>query len=265
MKIRKSASSHGTMTTASGTATPSSSLGIADSATLEGATGGLDHASSNEKPATSASKPRRGSSGVGGATSSMLSGFGILKKKSITGMHIFCTRLFLVDIYSPRLICLNSLIYHLLLLAAPPNLTAAAGLLEEDEPGKDVKRGSFTQHQNDIASDMVPTSKALHISLEDNPNMIVYQKMEKILKAMQKEDGGVPIRNVKSVWNKIPSVFTGQDLVSWLLSHLDITDQVEALILANRMSASGYYFPIDDHVLGTIQYNHVMHAQWPLR
>ena len=95
---------------------------------------------------------------------------------------------------------------------------------------------------------MVPTSKALHISLEDNPNMIVYQKMEAILKAMQKEEGGVPIRNVKSVWNKIPSVFTGQDLITWLLSNMDITDHNDALMLANRMAASGYFFPIDDHV-----------------
>ena len=111
-----------------------------------------------------------------------------------------------------------------------------------------IKRGSFTQHQNDT-SDMVPTSKALHISLDDNPNMIVYQKMEAILKEMQKEDGGVPIKNVKTIWNKIPSVFTGHDLITWLLTHLDLADFNEAMMMANRMAASGYFFPIDDHVL----------------
>ena len=41
-----------------------------------------------------------------------------------------------------------------------------------------MKRGSFTQTQNDLHGDqMVPTSKALHISLDDNPNMIVYLKV----------------------------------------------------------------------------------------
>ena len=48
---------------------------------------------------------------------------------------------------------------------------------------------------------------------------------------------------------KIPSVFNGQDLIHWLLSHLDLADSTEALLLANRMAACGYFFPIDDHVL----------------
>ena len=110
------------------------------------------------------------------------------------------------------------------------------------------------QTQNDIhsgAQDMVPTSKALHISLDDNPNMIVYLKMEKILKKMQDEEAGVPVRNVKSFMNKIPSVFTGADLITWLLvsSDLDFADVNEALMFANRMASTGYFFPIDDHVL----------------
>ena len=112
----------------------------------------------------------------------------------------------------------------------------------------------FLQTQNDIhsgAQDMVPTSKALHISLDDNPNMIVYLKMEAILKKMQDEEAGVPVRNVKSFMNKIPSVFTGADLITWLLvsSDLDFADVNEALMFANRMASTGYFFPIDDHVL----------------
>jgi len=35
-------------------------------------------------------------------------------------------------------------------------------------------------------SDVLPTSKALHISLDDNPNLAVYKKMEKIVERMQK-------------------------------------------------------------------------------
>lgn len=54
---------------------------------------------------------------------------------------------------------------------------------------------------------------------------------------------------MKSFLTKIPSVFTGQDLIVWLLHHLDLTDVTEALMLANRMAACGYYFPVDDHVL----------------
>ena len=41
-----------------------------------------------------------------------------------------------------------------------------------------------------------------------------------------------------------------QDLIQWLLNNLDLSDQNEALQLANRMAECGYFFPIDDgHVL----------------
>ena len=63
------------------------------------------------------------------------------------------------------------------------------------------------------------------------------------------DETGVPVRTVKSFMSKIPSVFTGQDLISWMLVNLDLSDSAEALMLANRMAASGYFFPIDDHVL----------------
>jgi hypothetical protein len=44
-------------------------------------------------------------------------------------------------------------------------------------------------------------------------------------------------------------VFTGQDMIQWLLNNLDLSDQTEALMLANRMAECGYFFPVDDHVL----------------
>ena len=41
----------------------------------------------------------------------------------------------------------------------------------------------------------------------------------------------------------------GSDLVPWMMKYLDIEDTSEALHLAHLMSAHGYFFPIDDHVL----------------
>ena len=66
---------------------------------------------------------------------------------------------------------------------------------------------------------------------------------------MQDEKKGVQIRTVKTFMTKIPSVFTGTDLINWLLTNLDLSDCQEALSLANRMASFGYFFPIDDHVL----------------
>ncbi|CAB4068429.1 RGS [Lepeophtheirus salmonis] len=52
-----------------------------------------------------------------------------------------------------------------------------------------------------------------------NPNILVYEKMEKIVSQMQCETDGIPIRTVKSFMSKIPSVFTGQDIIAWITTH----------------------------------------------
>ncbi|XP_051502318.1 regulator of G-protein signaling 7 isoform X3 [Myxocyprinus asiaticus] len=84
---------------------------------------------------------------------------------------------------------------------------------------------------------------------DDSPNMLVYRKMEDVIARMQDEKYGIPIRTVKSFLSKIPSVFSGSDIVQWLLKNLGIEDQVEALHVGTLMAAHGYFFPISDHVL----------------
>lgn len=41
---------------------------------------------------------------------------------------------------------------------------------------------------------------------------------------MQDENTGLPIKSVKSFMSKIPSVFTGGDLIQWVLKTLDVDD-----------------------------------------
>lgn len=86
-------------------------------------------------------------------------------------------------------------------------------------------------------------------STDESPNHLVYRKMEYIVEKMQDETSGVPVRTVKSFMSKIPSVFTGSDLIMWMIKNLDVEDQNEALHLAHLMAAHGYFFPIDDHML----------------
>ena len=77
---------------------------------------------------------------------------------------------------------------------------------------------------------------------------------------MQDENTGLPIKSVKSFMSKIPSVFTGGDLIQWILKTLDVDDAgnsnveikeknvksrdlfilAEALHLANFISSHGY-------------------------
>lgn len=54
-------------------------------------------------------------------------------------------------------------------------------------------------------------------------------QMEKIVDQMQHEETGVPVRTVKSFMTKIPSVFTGADLILWMMRNLDVEDQCECL------------------------------------
>ena len=47
---------------------------------------------------------------------------------------------------------------------------------------------------------------------------------------MQDENTGLPIKSVKSFMSKIPSVFTGQDLIQWILKTLDVDDTGEEFL-----------------------------------
>ncbi|XP_066587727.1 regulator of G-protein signaling 7 [Prorops nasuta] len=83
---------------------------------------------------------------------------------------------------------------------------------------------------------------------EDTPNYLVYKKMEAIVEKMLDESSGVPVKTVKNFMTKTPSVFTGADLIAWMMKSMDIDDQ-EALHVAHLMASHGYFFPIDDHCL----------------
>uniref|UniRef100_A0A915C1V5 DEP domain-containing protein n=1 Tax=Parascaris univalens TaxID=6257 RepID=A0A915C1V5_PARUN len=82
-----------------------------------------------------------------------------------------------------------------------------------------------------------------------HPNHMIYQKMENLVQTMLDPEIGVPIKTVKSFLSKVPSVFTGQDLITWIMKNMQITDLADALHLAHLIASHGYLFQIDDHVL----------------
>ncbi|XP_044592994.1 regulator of G-protein signaling 7 isoform X1 [Cotesia glomerata] len=90
--------------------------------------------------------------------------------------------------------------------------------------------------------------KATAVCAEDSPNYLVYKKMEAIVEKMLDETNGVPVKTVKTFMTKIPSVFTGIDLIAWIIKNMEIDEQ-EALRIAHLMASHGYLFPIDDHCL----------------
>ncbi|XP_018566519.1 regulator of G-protein signaling 7 [Anoplophora glabripennis] len=108
----------------------------------------------------------------------------------------------------------------------------------------EANNGGCTGVSNEEPVSIQPTTNT-----EESPNHLLYKKMEKIVEQMQDEVTGVPVRTVKSFMSKIPSVFTGSDLIMWMMKNLDVEDQQEALHLAHLMASHGYFFPIDDHML----------------
>lgn len=69
------------------------------------------------------------------------------------------------------------------------------------------------------------------------------------MERMQNEDGGVAVKTVKAFMSKVPSVFTGAELISWIMKNMDVEDCNEAVHLAHLLASHGYLFPIDDHQL----------------
>lgn len=62
-------------------------------------------------------------------------------------------------------------------------------------------------------------------------------QIEKLLEQMQDENAGLPIKSVKSFMSKIPSVFTGGDLIQWVLKTLDVDDAGTYISLLPRTTS----------------------------
>uniref|UniRef100_A0AAG5CSP5 Regulator of G-protein signaling 7 n=1 Tax=Anopheles atroparvus TaxID=41427 RepID=A0AAG5CSP5_ANOAO len=103
--------------------------------------------------------------------------------------------------------------------------------------------GTMANSSSHMAQQVLPHGS------QDAPNILVYKKMEAIVERMQTEGSGVSVRTVKAFMSKVPSVFTGADLIQWIMANLTVDDISEALHLAHLLASHGYLFPIDDHQL----------------
>jgi len=78
------------------------------------------------------------------------------------------------------------------------------------------------------------------------PKPLVLTKMETLVREMQDQESGVPIRSQKLFLTSIPSAFMGYDLIEWLMERLEIEDSAEAIHLANLLCQYGYFFPVGE-------------------
>ncbi|UJR23707.1 hypothetical protein I4U23_026688 [Adineta vaga] len=76
------------------------------------------------------------------------------------------------------------------------------------------------------------------------PRSLQFQRMERIVKAMQHPTAGVPVRSQKLFLTTVPNAFTGNDVTEWIMQKLGVKDSIEALHLASLLCYYGYFFHV---------------------
>jgi regulator of G-protein signaling len=56
------------------------------------------------------------------------------------------------------------------------------------------------------------------------PRSLQFQRMERIVKAMQHPTAGVPVRSQKLFLTTVPHAFTGNDITEWIMQKLNVKD-----------------------------------------
>ena len=56
------------------------------------------------------------------------------------------------------------------------------------------------------------------------PRSLQFQRMERVVKAMQHPTAGVPVRSQKLFLTTVPNAFTGNDITEWIMQKLNVKD-----------------------------------------
>lgn len=69
------------------------------------------------------------------------------------------------------------------------------------------------------------------------PRSLQFQRMERIVKAMQHPTAGVPVRSQKLFLTTVPNAFTGNDISEWIIQKLDVKDSgIKIHLIINSFS-----------------------------
>ncbi|XP_015042221.2 uncharacterized protein [Drosophila pseudoobscura] len=89
-------------------------------------------------------------------------------------------------------------------------------------------------------------------TIEKLSRPMAFDKMEVLVREMQDQEHGVPVRQQKMFLTSIPYAFMGYDLIEWLMDRLQI-EESEALNIANQLCLHGYFFPVNDSKTLTVK------------
>ncbi|KAL7742642.1 hypothetical protein ACLKA6_002008 [Drosophila palustris] len=125
----------------------------------------------------------------------------------------------------------------------PAGLVATA----PHQVGSTCGPGSYSS-STPFSSTPLPQAQAI----EKLSRPMAFDKMEILVREMQDQDHGVPVRQQKIFLTSIPYAFMGYDLIEWLMDRLQI-EESEALNIANQLCLHGYFFPVNDSKMLTVK------------
>ncbi|KAI8034598.1 hypothetical protein M5D96_012652 [Drosophila gunungcola] len=132
--------------------------------------------------------------------------------------------------------------------------------LQPTQPHPAPTAASQTQHHGSIsgtgsAGGLIGSSGGSahpQQAIEKLSRPMAFDKMEMLVREMQDQEHGVPVRQQKMFLTSIPYAFMGYDLIEWLMDRLQI-EESEALNIANQLCLHGYFFPVNDSKTLTVK------------
>ncbi|XP_034671198.1 uncharacterized protein LOC117903355 isoform X2 [Drosophila subobscura] len=142
---------------------------------------------------------------------------------------------------------------HQQLLHALPAATAAGSTATHHQHHSSISgQGGLLGTVSGSGSGSGSGSSSQQQTIEKLSRPMAFDKMEVLVREMQDQEHGVPVRQQKMFLTSIPYAFMGYDLIEWLMDRLQI-EESEALNIANQLCLHGYFFPVNDSKTLTVK------------
>ena len=88
------------------------------------------------------------------------------------------------------------------------------------------------RQQNGIDEKPIHPNHMIYAKVTPRFNLLTFVQvqMEMLVREMMDAERGLPIKTVKSFMSRVPSVFTGVDLIAWFMNNAQVQDLSELVV-----------------------------------